>query len=357
MYFPQPDLFAAVLHVEQHEAEDSDDRYEDRQQAEQGDLFRKKGFFPIQVADRLIHENDVLSPVSDVEFPARFPDVPDDGRQIASVDFHVNDVQRNAVIDSEQAKGGRFDRVLQRLVVEVPDNPCDVVPGGETVDRAVRFYAVFSFGRLIENERIVFFQTVGFPEVAPFGNLHSHERQEIGRYAIDAEFACSIFVNGRKPHRRGAVDELAEREGDVSDGGMAFQHAGVCVRLFARFRRYGRYQDVLLPEAEIVAFQKPVLPVNEQGRCDKADSDHELCCNQHGAQPFPGTGISEISLDREGRIERGAVKSRVKSRKYPGCRSGGQRDPDRSRILARRSDSVQQIRRQRRQPLYDAQRQ
>lgn len=150
MYFPQPDLFAAVLHVEQHEAEDSDDRYEDRQQAEQGDLFRKKGFFPIQVADRLIHENDVLSPVSDVEFPARFPDVPDDGRQIASVDFHVNDVQRNAVIDSEQAKGGRFDRVLQRLVVEVPDNPCDVVPGGETVDRAVRLYAVFSFGRLLK---------------------------------------------------------------------------------------------------------------------------------------------------------------------------------------------------------------
>lgn len=41
---------------------------------------------------------------------SNFPPVsrmcPMTGRQIASVDFHVNDVQRNAVIDSEQAKGG-----------------------------------------------------------------------------------------------------------------------------------------------------------------------------------------------------------------------------------------------------------
>lgn len=69
-YFADGDLAAAVLGFEKHQSEHSDQRDQDRQQAEQDQLTREVRLFLVLVADEFVEEIH-LRPCQRVELPDR----------------------------------------------------------------------------------------------------------------------------------------------------------------------------------------------------------------------------------------------------------------------------------------------
>ena len=308
MHAAQGNLAAAILSLEVHETEDTEQRYHDGEHREDGDERRQLLLLLVLGAQLLVEAVDhhIVGRHLCIHLDDAVGDVLLHGGNVGLRNgAHIQMAVSAPAVGTEHVEGKGRHTILQRTELEVLAEAHDRRFTVMAVYLIAKLEAKLLAGRLVEDEGAVGALIVGH-KVAPFGDVDTHEAQEVVRHGVALEVDL-LAQKTASPAHAALVHDVAIGKGDVGNHGILLEQSGkglaAAILLVDAHGDVGGKQMALV-ESHIVVHHIGVLQLDEDGAGDEGNGDDKLEAQQCVAQATARLGVAERALDNKGRRHR-----------------------------------------------------